>query len=71
MNDNFETEFCLQDAERQSRCRFDVEGAMHSLIREVMLGWRESEVTLMLADVSEDQVLKLAASMTRPTLRLA
>jgi hypothetical protein len=54
VNDNFETEFCLQDTERQSRCRFDVEGAMHRLVREVVqLGWRESEVTMMLADVAE------------------
>jgi hypothetical protein len=72
VNDNLETEFCLQDAERQSRCRFDVEGAMHRLIREVMqMGWRESEVTMMLADVSEEQVLKLASRMTRPILKLA
>jgi hypothetical protein len=71
VNDNFEAEQASESTERLSHCKFAVEAAMHELIRELTRsGWQESEVTLILADTAEDQVLRLAARMARPQLKL-
>jgi hypothetical protein len=63
--------FAIGTDKRELACRSEMKSAMHSIITEaVQRGWLECEVTMALADVSEDHTMELANARGAPSLRL-
>ncbi len=66
MNDRISPEGTDEDLERAANCARAMEAAFARLIEEARAaGWREMEVAVILADIADDHVLRLAKKSRR------